>query len=281
LASEWEEGTAVLVEREQKAKEATEAKEKAKAAAAAAREASEAARIAALPPEERKKWEEEQEKKREKSAKRAEKGMMESGGGGVEGLSASSPSKVLNPLGIGLGLMDFRAYVAGFPSAVSAMDPFSLPTSKASVQVYLKSLLERLSSGGQKRKPKIAKGAKDYAGSQMEVRERVFNSIRAVFKRHGAIELDTPVFELKETLLGKYGDEGGKLIYDLADQGGELLSLRYDLTVPFARYLAMNGLDNMKRYHISRVYRRDNPQLAKGRFREFYQCDFDIAGTYG
>ena len=88
-------------------------------------------------------------------------------------------------------------------------------------------------------------------------------------------------FGTSETLLGKYGEEGGKLIYDLADQGGELLSLRYDLTVPFARYLAMNGLENMKRYHISRVYRRDNPQLAKGRYREFYQCDFDVAGSYG
>jgi len=60
-------------------------------------------------------------------------------------------------------------------------------------------------------------------------------------------------------------------------QGGELLSLRYDLTVPFARYLAMNKIDKLKRYHIARVYRRDNP--AKGRYREFYQCDFDIAGS--
>jgi histidyl-tRNA synthetase len=138
-----------------------------------------------------------------------------------------------------------------------------------------------LGSGGAKRKPKVAKGTRDYLPEQMEVRERAFNTIRAVFKRHGAVELDTPVFELRETLLGKYGEEGAKLIYDLADQGGELLSLRYDLTVPFARFLAMNSLENMKRYHISRVYRRDNPQINKGRFREFYQCDFDIAGTYG
>jgi histidyl-tRNA synthetase len=64
----------------------------------------------------------------------------------------------------------------------------------------------------------------------MEVRERCFSLIRSVFKRHGAAEIDTPVFELRETLMGKYGEEGGKLIYDLADQGGELLSLRYDLT---------------------------------------------------
>lgn len=58
------------------------------------------------------------------------------------------------------------------------------------------------------------------------------------------------------------------------------MSLRYDLTVPFARYVALNGLGNIKRYHIARVYRRDQPQAARGRFREFFQCDFDIAGAY-
>lgn len=79
--------------------------------------------------------------------------------------------------------------------------------------------------------------------------------------------------------MGKYGEES-KLIYDLEDQGGELLSLRYDLTVPFARYVALNNLASIKRFHIAKVYRRDNPQMSKGRFREFYQCDFDIAGTY-
>lgn len=88
-------------------------------------------------------------------------------------------------------------------------------------------------------------------------------------------------FELKEILAGKYGEDS-KLIYDLADQGGELSSLRYDLTVPFARFLAMNGnlYQNFKRYHIAKVYRRDTPSVSKGRMREFYQCDFDIAGTY-
>ncbi|XP_022348742.1 histidine--tRNA ligase, cytoplasmic isoform X4 [Enhydra lutris kenyoni] len=83
----------------------------------------------------------------------------------------------------------------------------------------------------------------------------------------------------KETLTGKYGEDS-KLIYDLKDQGGELLSLRYDLTVPFARYLAMNKLTNIKRYHIAKVYRRDNPAMTRGRYREFYQCDFDIAGQF-
>lgn len=88
------------------------------------------------------------------------------------------------------------------------------------------------------------------------------------------------MFELKEILAGKYGEDS-KLIYDLADQGGELCSLRYDLTVPFARWLAMNSsIQNIKRYHIAKVYRRDNPAMTKGRMREFYQCDFDIAGVY-
>jgi hypothetical protein len=72
-------------------------------------------------------------------------------------------------------------------------------------------------------------------------------------------------------LTGKYGEDS-KLIYDLADQGGEILSLRYDLTVPFARYLAMNKIQSIKRYHIAKVYRRDNPAMTRGRYREFYQC---------
>ena len=69
----------------------------------------------------------------------------------------------------------------------------------------------------------------------MAVREQAFDTIKRIFQQHGAVGIDTPVFELKETLTGKYGEDS-KLIYDLADQGGELLSLRYDLTVPFARY---------------------------------------------
>lgn len=71
--------------------------------------------------------------------------------------------------------------------------------------------------------------------------------------------------------MGKYGEDS-KLIYDLKDQGGEILALRYDLTVPFARYLAMNKISGIKRYHIAKVYRRDNPATTKGRYREFYQC---------
>ena len=128
---------------------------------------------------------------------------------------------------------------------------------------------------------KVVKGARDFLPEQMVIRERAFNLITGVFKKHGGFQIDTPVFELKETLMGKYGEES-KLIYDLNDQGGELLSLRYDLTVPFARYMASHNLTSLKRFHIGKVYRRDNPQMGKGRFREFFQCDFDIAGgNYG
>jgi len=117
-------------------------------------------------------------------------------------------------------------------------------------------------------------------GTDMVIRDKIFSTITEVFKRHGAVTIDTPVFELKEILAGKYGEDS-KLIYDLADQGGEICSLRYDLTVPFARWLAMNQkIQNIKRYHIAKVYRRDQPAMTKGRMREFYQCDFDIAGSY-
>lgn len=129
------------------------------------------------------------------------------------------------------------------------------------------------------RKPKIAKGARDFGPEQMAIREVAFQKIINVFKKHGAVSIDTPVFELRETLMGKYGEDS-KLIYDLADQGGEILSLRYDLTVPFARHVAVHGITNIKRYHIAKVYRRDQPQMNRGRYREFFQCDFDIAGVY-
>ncbi|KAA8541516.1 hypothetical protein F0562_022668 [Nyssa sinensis] len=141
----------------------------------------------------------------------------------------------------------------------------------------LKKVKEIVESNETRRLPKLPKGTRDFAKEQMAIRERAFSIIVEVFKRHGAMALDTPAFELRETLMGKYGEDS-KLIYDLADQGGELCSLRYDLTVPFARYVAMNGITSFKRYQIAKVYRRDNP--SKGRYREFYQCDFDIAGQY-
>ncbi|KAF2716735.1 histidyl-tRNA synthetase [Polychaeton citri CBS 116435] len=134
--------------------------------------------------------------------------------------------------------------------------------------------------GGSGFQLKVPKGTKDWDGRDMVIREKIFSTITEVFKRHGAVTIDTPVFEMKEILSGKYGEDS-KLIYDLADQGGELCSLRYDLTVPFARWLAMNSsVQNIKRYHIAKVYRRDQPAMTKGRMREFYQCDFDIAGSY-
>ncbi|CAN0887921.1 Histidine--tRNA ligase, cytoplasmic [Linum grandiflorum] len=136
---------------------------------------------------------------------------------------------------------------------------------------------ELVESNESRRLPKLPKGTRDFSKEQMAIREKAFSIIADVFKRHGATALDTPVFELRETLMGKYGEDS-KLVYDLADQGGELCSLRYDLTVPFARFVAMNGITSFKRYQMAKVYRRDNP--AKGRYREFYQCDFDIAGQY-
>ena len=115
-----------------------------------------------------------------------------------------------------------------------------------------------MSRNEERRKPKIAKGTRDSDPTTMAVRENAFKIIKDIFKKHGALEIDTPVFELKETLTGKYGEDS-KLIYDLEDQGGEMLALRYDLTVPFARYLALKNISNIKRYHVARVYRRDNP----------------------
>ncbi|KAH7130353.1 histidyl-tRNA synthetase-like protein [Dendryphion nanum] len=127
---------------------------------------------------------------------------------------------------------------------------------------------------------KVPKGTRDWSGSDSALRDKIFSQVTDVFKRHGAETLDTPVFELRDILSGKYGEDS-KLIYDLSDQGGELCSLRYDLTVPLARYLAMNpSIQTFKRYQIAKVYRRDQPAMTKGRMREFYQCDFDIAGTY-
>lgn len=130
---------------------------------------------------------------------------------------------------------------------------------------------------------KPPKGTRDIGPEAMAIRERAFSLITSVFRSHGAVSIDTPVFELREVLQNKYGEDS-KLIYDLSDdmssETGEKLSLRYDLSVPFARYIATNNVSQIKRYHIGKVYRRDRPAMERGRFREFYQCDFDIAGTY-
>lgn len=127
---------------------------------------------------------------------------------------------------------------------------------------------------------KVPKGTRDFSPTETAIRQKIFSRMEAVFKRHGAGALDTPDFELKEVLTDKYGEDS-KLIYDLADQGGELCSLRYDLTVPLARYLAMNPtVQSLRRYQIAKVHRRDQPAMTKGRMREFYQCDIDFVGSY-
>ena len=159
-----------------------------------------------------------------------------------------------------------------------ALNPFNMDEGKGSFLLFCREFKAKLASSTF-RKLGIPPGTRDFTPAQMRIREQVLTAIRRVFKRHGAVEIDTPVFELRDVLMGKYGEDT-KLIYDLADQGGELLSMRYDLTVPFARFLAMNAVGNIKRFHIAKVYRRDAPQMKRGRYREFYQCDFDVAGTY-
>jgi histidyl-tRNA synthetase len=124
-------------------------------------------------------------------------------------------------------------------------------------------------------KVKTPKGTRDWNEDDIALRNEVFDTIRKVFALHGGTEIDTSVFELKSLVTDKYG-ENSKLIYDLEDQDGELLALRYDLTVPFARWMAMNNTRIIKRFQIGKVYRRDH--IARGRMREFFQCDFDYAG---
>ncbi|XP_043285977.1 histidine--tRNA ligase, cytoplasmic isoform X1 [Venturia canescens] len=165
---------------------------------------------------------------------------------------------------------------SGSPALLNLDDKISEEVAKL---LELKAQLGENDAGPQKFTLKTPKGTRDYNPEQMALRLGVLDKIVSVFKRHGAETIDTPIFELKEVLTGKYGEDA-KLIYDLKDQGGEILALRYDLTVPFARYLAMGKITNIKRYHIAKVYRRDNPSMTKGRYREFYQCDFDIAGQY-
>ncbi|KAK7063623.1 mitochondrial histidine--tRNA ligase [Favolaschia claudopus] len=128
---------------------------------------------------------------------------------------------------------------------------------------------------------KTAKGTRDYGPSEMFCRESIERIVKECFTTFGGSCLDTPVFERKDILTGKYGEDA-KLIFDLMDQGGEQLALRYDHTVPLARYLAMAGATNpqSKIWQVGKVYRRDNPVVSKGRMREFSQADFDICGTW-
>ena len=127
--------------------------------------------------------------------------------------------------------------------------------------------------------PQIPKGFRDFLPEKMIVRQKAISLMTTVFERFGFEPLDTPCIEYAETLEGKYGEEGEKLIYKFQDRGERNVALRYDLTIPLCRVMAMHPeiTKPFKRYHIAPVWRADKPQ--KGRFREFYQCDIDIIGS--
>lgn len=128
--------------------------------------------------------------------------------------------------------------------------------------------------------PKILKGTRDFGPQEMAKRLHVMGIMRTMFARNGFDTIETPAIEYAETLLGKYGDEGDKLTYTFTDHGGRNIALRYDQTVPTARFVAANWADlpmPFKRYQIGPVWRADKPQ--RGRYREFYQCDIDIIGS--
>lgn len=151
-------------------------------------------------------------------------------------------------------------------------------------------------------KPSLAKGTRDFSPSEMIKRNYIFDTLKAVFKKYGYNEIQTPSFENLTTLTGKYGDEGDKLIFKILNSGDYLTkapdsllqdknsnkliphisekALRYDLTVPFARYVVMHQNDislPFKRFQVQPVWRADRPQ--RGRYREFYQCDVDVVGS--
>ena len=151
-------------------------------------------------------------------------------------------------------------------------------------------------------KPGIPKGTRDFSPVEMAKRNYIFNTIREVYALYGFQQIETPAMENLSTLMGKYGEEGDKLLFKIQNSGDyfkeltdeELLSrnaaklaskfcekgLRYDLTVPFARYVVMHREElalPFKRYQIQPVWRADRPQ--KGRYREFYQCDADVVGS--
>ncbi len=139
--------------------------------------------------------------------------------------------------------------------------------------------VKTLASPVKARKPQILKGFRDHLPRQMILRQRMMAIVREVFERHGFEPLDTPAIEYLEVLSGKAG-ENEKLMYHFSDQGDRAVGLRYDLTVPLARVVAMHQNELVlpfKRYHIAPVWRSEKPQ--RGRFREFWQCDADIVGS--
>ncbi|MBI2196935.1 histidine--tRNA ligase [Candidatus Daviesbacteria bacterium] len=129
-------------------------------------------------------------------------------------------------------------------------------------------------------KAQTLKGFRDFLPRESRKRQFVINKLKSVFESFGFEPLETPALEYEEVLLGKYGEEGDKLMYRFTDNGGRKVALRYDQTVPLARVVAQyqNQLPiPFKRYQIQPVWRAENPQ--KGRFREFLQCDIDTVGT--
>lgn len=144
-------------------------------------------------------------------------------------------------------------------------------------------------------KPSIPKGTRDFGHAETAERNYIFDTIRQVFRKYGYAQIETPAMENLSTLLGKYGDEGDKLLYRILNSGDAFANadfsrpltpqvcekgLRYDLTVPFARYVVQHQNEIVfpfKRYQIQPVWRADRPQ--KGRYREFYQCDVDMVGS--
>jgi histidyl-tRNA synthetase len=151
-------------------------------------------------------------------------------------------------------------------------------------------------------KPSIPKGTRDFLPHEMRRRNYIFDSIKSVFQKYGYLPIETPTMEKTETLMGKYGEEGDRLIFRVLNSGEYLnksdkkalsednnlrfansiseKALRYDLTVPFARFVVQNQNElnfPFKRYQIQPVWRADRPQ--RGRYREFYQCDVDVVGS--
>ncbi|MCC7356319.1 MAG: histidine--tRNA ligase [Candidatus Doudnabacteria bacterium] len=127
--------------------------------------------------------------------------------------------------------------------------------------------------------PRTLKGFRDFGPEKQMARQAWFGKIQNVFESFGFLPMATPVLEYKEILMGKYGEDE-KLVYSFKDNGDRDVAMRYDLTVPLARYIAENQgrlVYPFKRYQIAPVWRADNPQ--KGRFREFYQCDIDVVGS--
>lgn len=128
--------------------------------------------------------------------------------------------------------------------------------------------------------PRVLKGFRDFLPADQGLRERLIEGLKVVFRAHGYLPIDTPVLEYTEVLLGKGGGETDKQVYRFVDNGGRDVAMRFDLTVPFARYMAGHLAElylPFRRYHIDKVFRGENTQ--RGRYREFMQCDFDIVGT--